>query len=933
MGLSFEDKATKPDPSNNKSLISLANTDFTMNDFYQSNKVVIARYKSELQQKFLSALAPKSFPNSDLKDPQKFYLEFKNRILEIIDIETENLQEEILKSDNCHLLLLKRTALTDAAVQAGFQAAVWFSGRTMKKQLDPKEVLVAIVAKGGYGREEMHFYSDVDLQIVTKSTSEKDGLKAVDEIKKHFEYLFVFQDIFPKTKSSSCHSEATEMVEEFHVDQLPDFFSMMEHRFVAGNPVVYAEFASSIKTASLLHQDEILRYCFKHKEYYSVKNTLFQQEPNVKEELKRLYWALVLVRIRQKLNTVNQFELLNELFRINVLSATAFKHMQNALNFLSKVRLLLHSAQKGAHREVLSFEIREKVAKAMGFELKEFYKNYFYNACLPLKRYSRNLFWESMSLDTKKACELTENFALDADDQIIFNKDPEKLFSQNPQWIFEVFSWVGEKNHRLSYPVTRAIEDQLSHTTPIFSASDEKTKSEIQHYFQRVIESDHFSRALRLLHEFGLLSDYYIPDFKNICGQLQDIYVHRFPTDMHILSALDALNLLVLRRDADPFLIDLYHSLKDKTALKLAVLLHDIGKGAMKEGEIEEVVGASMIPGILARLGYSGDSKRVEDVAYLVEKHLTMYDLMLLDPEDDDTFEMVWDLVTHDPERLKMLVLLTYADRAGTKMKMSPLQIDQLKIFYHHTSHHKRHENVTEAVKLEFLQMVRLPKDLLSQLETYNKFIASDKPYAADFVFQPGKPVDLIVCAKDRKELLYNISTVLAFNQLNIVEANIQTMKDNAFDVFKVVTSSGDPIDHSNFYSFQNQVMEDIRRIFVDKEPVASIFKDRDWVTRQGKNPYKDVKLKVKTIGRAVVLSTHDLVGTFMTETRVFAELNMIIDRAVVNTSQGTSTNIFYIRPEDVQQILRDKMQFTQRLKNALRPLVESKSVLNQGPV
>jgi [protein-PII] uridylyltransferase len=899
-----------------------------MNEFYQSNKVNSVRYRTEVQQKFLPVVGPESFSDSDLKDPQKFYLKFKNRILKIIDEETKSLQEEALKSDNCHLILLKRTALVDAALQAGFQAAVWFYNQVMNKQLDPKEVQLAIVAKGGYGREEMLFNSNVDIQIVTKSTAEKDSLAAVNEIKKHFEYLFVFQDIFPRTISSSCHSEATEMVEEFHVDQLPDFFAMMEHRFVAGNPRVYAEFASSIKTASLLHQDEILQYCLKHKEYYSVRNTLFQQEPNVKEELKRLYWALTLVRIRQNLSTVNQFELLNELFRIKVLSQTAFEHMQSAFNFLSKVRLLLHSVQKGANRDVLGFEVREKVSGAMGFELKEFYKKYFYDACLPLKRYSRNLFWESMSVDTKKVGELTENFALDADDQIIFNKDPDRLSSENPQWIFEVFAWVAEKNHRLSYPIIRKIEDHLSQANPALLEPDEKAKPEIQYYFQRVIEGDHFSRALRLLHEFGLLSDYYIPDFKNICGQLQDIYVHRFPTDMHILSALDALNLLILRRDADPFLIDLYHSLKDKTALKLAVLLHDIGKGAMKKGEIEEVIGASMIPGILAGLGYSGDTKRVEDVAYLVEKHLTMYDLMLLDPEDDDTFEMVWDLVTHDTERLKMLVLLTYADRAGTKMKMSSLQIDQLKIFYHHTLHHKRHENVSESVKLEFLQMARLPKDLLSQLETYNEFIQSNEPYAADFIFQPGKPADLIVCTKDRKELLYNISTVLAYNQLNIVEANIQTMKDNAFDVFKVVTSSGDPIDHSNFYSFQKQVMEDIRRIFVDEDPVAVIFKDRDWVTRQEKNPYKDAKIKIKIIGRAVILSTHDLVGTFMTEARVFADQDMVIDRAVVNTSQGTSTNIFYIRPEDVQQIVLNKQQFAKKLSNALRPLLKSKSVL-----
>ena len=70
-----------------------------------------------------------------------------------------------------------------------------------------------------------------------------------------------------------------------------------------------------------------------------------------------------------------------------------------------------------------------------------------------------------------------------------------------------------------------------------------------------------------------------------------------------------------------------------------------------------------------------------------------------------------------------------------------------------------------------------------------------------------------------------------------------------------------------------------------------------------------------------------------MAETRVFAQLNMVIQRAVINTSQETASNIFYIRPQDVQQIVRNKNQFTQMLKKALRPLIESESVLNEGPI
>jgi [protein-PII] uridylyltransferase len=903
-----------------------------MNDFFQSNRTISGRYQTELREKFLPTVTSDSFPDSDKKDPQKFYLEFKKRALQVVNEESQKLQAEILKSNNCHLLLLKQTALVDTIVQAAFQAAVWFHNHLTGNNFDAKEVPVAIVAKGGYGREEMHFQSDVDLQIVSKSLSEKNTLDLAEGIIKQFEYLFVFQNIF-RTASSSCYSEATGMEEALDSDQLPDFFSMMEHRFVAGNPMIYAEFASSIKTASLMHTDEILKYCFKHKVYYDVQNTVFQQEPNVKEELKRLYWALTLVRIRQNLESLNQFELLNELLRKDVLSILAYKNMQNALNFLSKVRLLLHGSQRGSHRDVLSFEVREKIAEAMGFELKAFYKAYFYHAGLPLKRYSRNLFLESMSSDTKKISELNENFALNAEDQIIFNKDPDKLSAEIPLWIFEVFTWVAEKNYHLSYPIIRSIEDHLSQTAPSFLISDDTKKAEVQTYFQRIICGNHFAKALRLLHEFGLLSDYYIPDFQNICGQLQDIYVHKFPTDMHILAALDALNLLEVRMEADSFLIDLYHSLKDKTALKLAVVLHDIGKGAKKDNEIEEVVGARMIPGILENLGYTADSKQVKDVAFLVEKHLTMYDLMHLDPEEDDTFEMVWDLVTRDRERLKMLVLLTYADRAGTKMKMSSSQIEQLKMFYQFTLHHKKHEDVPETVKLEFLQMVRLPRDLRSQLETYNSFLRSKENFKAEFTFQPGQPSDLVVCAKDQKEFLCHISTVLAFNQLSIVEANIQTMKDNAFDVFKVVTSSGNPIDHAEFFLIQKRVLEDLRRIFVDKEPVASIFKDRDGTIRQKKHPYKDVKLKVKIIGRTVTVSSHDLIGVIMMETRVFAQLNMEIQRAVVHTYQGTASNTFYIRPQDVQQIVQEKDRFIEMLKKALRPLIESESVLNEKPI
>ncbi len=894
-----------------------------MSEFHLSNRRQAETYRENLEEVFALALKPAAGAPARETDPQKIYLEFKSRVEPVIERETLALEQQIRETDNCHLLLLKRTALVDTVVQAAFTRAIEIHNQGQGKKLSATEIPVAIVARGGYGREEMYLRSDVDLEIVTSPG--KAHQHATAKIIKHFEYLLVFQDLF-STPASSCHSEPGSLDQDLSEDNFDKFFSLLENRFIAGSPLVYAEFKGALKTARLIQGDNILKHCFRHKTYYDVQNTVFRQEPNVKEEMRRLYWALSLVRIRRDFETSNQFELLDELYAMKILSPPAFKNMKNALNFLSRVRMLLHCLQKGAHRDVLSFEVRDEIARSMGFDLKTLYKEYFYHAGYPLKRYSRNLFWESMTADTRKVKNLSEYFALNAEGQIIFDKNHERLFAEKPQWIYRILSWVAEKNYYLSYPVTRSIENQVDQMEPMFL--DPLVREEIRENFKKIIRGRYFSKALRLLHEFGLLGGYNIPEFKNICGLLQDIYVHKFPTDMHILSALDALNSLENDPEADPFLVGLYQTVKDKTALKLSVLLHDLGKGAKKGDQNEELVGARMVPGILQHLGYSGKPRRVTDVAFLVEKHLTIYDLMLLDPEADDTYDMVWDLIDQDSERLKMLVLLTFADRAGTKMKMSPSQIQQLKMFYQYTLYHKKHTQVPSSIRREFMQMVRLPRDMQAQLEVYYEFARSPRQFAAELVFKPDQPSELIVCAKDTHGLLFRISTALAYNRLNIVDANIQTWKDNAFDVFRVLDSSGKPIDHANFFFLQKQIMDDLHHIFVDLKAPAEVFRGRTLVLPSKQDEHKEVKLKINLIGRSIKLATHDLFGTFMMETKVFSEYNLEIQRAVLHSHQGTASNIFYIRPEDVEKFIQKQGQFSQTLKEALQNLLQSSSTL-----
>ena len=895
-----------------------------MNELYLANRNLSEAYRQKLQEITSSLDQSGAFSNGSDINPQKYYLDFKNRAVEFVCKETELLKKECLNSDNSHLILLKQTVLVDIIVQEAYASALWLFNNKNSQDLTPEKVPLAILARGGYGREEMYFRSDADIQIVSQSSLEDKKKKWTEEIIRHFEYLFIFQDIFP-VSSNSCYTEMETFEKDLSPEKVAQFLALLEHRFVTGNILAYKEFKSSIKTVNLMYQEEITKHCLNHGDYYEVQNTVFKQEPDIKEELRRLYWALASVRIIQKVEKTNQFELLIDLYAKKLISPLAFKSMQKGFNFLSKVRLMLHMIQEGAHRDVMSYEVREKVAKSMGYEVGNFFHENFFGAVYPLKCFSRNLYWNSIAADTKKQKSLSEYFSLNTQNQIFFEKEPEVLFSNNPLWFFKLFIWVAERNYYLSYEVIHAIEQNIEQANPIFT--DDTSKLEIQNCFKRIIRGKYFSKAIRLLHEFGILENYLILEFKNLRGLLQDIYVHKFPTDVHILAALDALNGLEFKKTADPFLAELYHSQRDKTALKLAVLLHDIGKGAKVGDQNEELVGAQLIPKILETLGYVDKPKRVEDVAFLVEKHLTLYDLMLLDPEADDTYDMVLDLVNHDKERFKMLVLLTYADRGGTKMNMSNTQIEQLKLFYQYTLHHKSRESVPNAIKLDFLKMVRLPRELQSQLEIYYKFNQLKKPFMAEMLFNPGQPADLIICSQDTKGFLHKVSAVLAFNQLDIVQANIQTMKDKVFDVFKLINASGEPIDYGDFFFIQNRIQEDLSRIFIEKKPLPEIFNGRTFGNNIEGKRFPNVKFKMKTIGRSVKLATHNLPGTFMMEAKVLSDANMECQKAVLHTHQGTASNVFYLRPHDVAEIMNHQDYFIQTFTNALKPLTTGDSV------
>jgi len=845
-----------------------------------------------------------------------FNIFYKNRILEFLKEKSNTDYESVAKSSFPFEILFHKTAIVDAVVKFSLEYAFHQFNAIHNSSLAPEKFPFTLVARGGYGRCEMFPMSDIDLVLVSNHQEQSD--KTAKEIIRNFEYLFVHQNIFPSA-SSFGYLTLNKIALPVARKDINSFRSLLEGRFIAGNKEFFSLFQEKIFSILESNKQFFIEDNRVYSESYTIENTVFQQEPNVKKDIRRFYWALFLAKMKFGFKENSMVEILNKLFSERQINEQIYIRDQIALNFLFKVRLLLHLIKPSGNKDSLSFENRETIAQTLGFELNDFYKEYFYQAALPLKIDGRNIFWHCLSYDQKVETTINSDFGVNSHHTLVFLSDKEKIFSEDPEKIFNLMRLISQKDYGMSYPVILAIEQNINNLVPLFMNG--KTKGKMIQTFQEMLLGKYFARAIRNMHEFGLISNFIIPEFSRLCGLPQDIYVHRFPVDIHIMAALDALNELGLEQ-GDPFLVNSFQILKNKKLLIIAILLHDIGKGFMIDfkNKNENEIGESLTPSILKAIGIV-DKKDIETICFLVGKHLAMKDLLDLDPSDDETYELIWKLIDGDMEKLRMLILLTFADRYGSKMKMSSSQISILKFIYQRTMHYEKKESVDESLKLEFINLINLPPYLQTQLNTYNAYKQSKNRFAVEIYYVEDRPADLILCLDDQPEILYRIACIIAFNKVNVIDAQVNTWKNTAMDIFRLTDAIGNPIDYSNFFYIQKCLKKDIEKIFVEGYSVVDLYKNKSLLESNTKRKYKEISLKIRIIGRAVKIVTPDFLGVFMQTTKTLASMNISIDRAILHCRNGYANNVFYLQHKDINK-LNNMEVFSKKLKEELNKLV-----------
>jgi [protein-PII] uridylyltransferase len=164
--------------------------------------------------------------------------------------------------------------------------------------------------------------------------------------------------------------------------------------------------------------------------------------------------------------------------------------------------------------------------------------------------------------------------------------------------------------------------------------------------------------TLGRMSEAGLLGRF-IPDFGRVVGQTQHNLYHVYTVDEHTIRAVGNLHQIERGELAGelPIATEVMPKLLSRRELRLAVFLHDLGKG---RGGNHSEVGEAIAKRLCPRFGLADDA--TETVAWLVRHHLVMSNIAFRRDTEDPKTIADFVAVVQSPERLKLLLVLTVCD-------------------------------------------------------------------------------------------------------------------------------------------------------------------------------------------------------------------------------------------------------------------------------
>ena len=514
---------------------------------------------------------------------------------------------------------------------------------------------LALVAVGGYGRGELHPYSDIDFLLLVRNEP------APELCEKIGQFVTLLWDL----NLEIGHSVRTrEQVLEQKKEDVSFATSLLESRLIFGNHIEFEKLKEHILQTPVWGSDDF--FIAKRQEqdlrHRKCHGTAYNLEPNIKENPGGLRDLQTIIWVAKK---HFQAEALEELINHGYLTHEEYQELLECLENLWNIRFALHLAA-GRNENRLLFDHQPHAAEILGFgsdgkaSVERMMKRLFriMSRVRELNQMLLAYFEQSILPDQRQlpVVELDRNF--ERIGHQIRVKNPSVFFRRDQLLaLFEHIADHSEITH--IYPSTirtmRQVRRRLLGDLQDYAACRDALMRLVKH-------PNGMGRAFTLMHKHGILAAY-LPQWRNIFGQMQFDLFHAYTVDEHTHRLINNIYQYGDKTRVSDFPIcsEIVTRMDKPELLYLAAIFHDIAKG--RGGDHSELGAVDALA--FARLHQlpTSDGRLI---AWLVENHLLMsVTAQRKDINDPDVINEFAGKVKNE-RQLDYLYCLTVADIRAT---------------------------------------------------------------------------------------------------------------------------------------------------------------------------------------------------------------------------------------------------------------------------
>ncbi len=795
---------------------------------------------------------------------------------------------------------------------------------------------LALVAVGSFGRGALTAHADVDVRLLTATSSQR-AAEVAEAM------------LYPLWDAGLAvgHQVATasELLALFPTD-LTTATALLDVRHIAGNPALSAELstrahAGPFAEANLPAFLDRLEVEAKGR-HDRFGDSVYLLEPDVKNgaggsrDLELALWA-VKARFRPRGPGA---ELFAELVQLGAMVPREQRSMQDAREFSHRVRNHLHLSA-GRRHDRLTFEKQEELADRLGFtdaggadeqerlgQAVERMMQAYYREARVVSQARESLLARARPEPRRRTRPVMRELGgglriwdehvtvADAGDAA---REPEVLLRAIRACVeHEMPLWPHARDLVARFAQDAALGSRLRESPAAGAVFTELVASRADTPFRR--------SALAELHELGLLVAM-VPEFVPVLGRVHHDLYHVYTVDVHSVAATDAVRAIARGEYAAkwPLATRVFSELDHPKPIFLAALLHDVGKGypdASGSRKNHSESGAELVRTILPRLGE--DERTTALVAKLVTEHLSMYHTATRRDLDDPA--TVKDFVARVGTRevLEHLYLLTLVDLSTTAPKaLTSWKANLLDELYLRAAESFDGESRQADPGALGRYLAALPEAEARRIEIFAqampkryRALVTPERIAAHAQLSAGRTgafacamsesdltdtMELAIAADDSPGLLALVAAALTAGRLEVVAADVYSRETEAgsreaFDIFWVRDrAEGAAGARETLPRLEADLGALLAR---EVTPEALLERRRSKYARRGPPVMSEIALHGDASPEHTVVEVfgRDQPGLLYALARCLTQLGLGIERSRINTEGNRVADVFYVQ-------------------------------------